>query len=46
MKPMGNRLAKTLSDSLTLSMDDVMDEYRVMKDSFHDIIDIDFEEVI
>lgn len=45
MKTMGNRLAKTLSDSLTLSMDDVMDEYRVMKDSFPDIIDIDFEEV-
>ncbi|HLQ82563.1 MAG TPA: bacteriochlorophyll 4-vinyl reductase [Pseudogracilibacillus sp.] len=46
MGPMGKKLADALSDSLTLNKEDIMDEYKVMKDNFPDIIDVDFEEII
>lgn len=46
MGPMGKKLADALSDSLNLNQEDIMDEYKVMKDNFPDIIDVDFEEII
>ncbi|WP_449540458.1 bacteriochlorophyll 4-vinyl reductase [Ferdinandcohnia sp. Marseille-Q9671] len=46
MKPMGKRLSTALSESLDLSNEDIIKEYRNMKTEFPDIIDIDFEEII
>lgn len=45
MKPMGKRLSTALSESLSLSEEDIIKEYRNMKTEFPDIIDIDFEEI-
>lgn len=45
MGPMGKKLAGALSDSLTLTKDDIVNEYKVMKDNFPDILDVDFEVV-
>lgn len=45
MRPMGKKLAATLSESLELTRDDVIFEYGEMKKNFPDIVDIDFEEI-
>ncbi|SDM57127.1 bacteriochlorophyll 4-vinyl reductase [Sediminibacillus halophilus] len=45
MKPMGRRLAKVLSDTLTLSKEDLFEEYKDLKENFPEIIDIDVEDI-
>lgn len=45
MGPMGKKLAMTLSESLELTEEDIMEEYKVMKEKFPEIIDVDFVEI-
>ncbi|WP_061808769.1 hypothetical protein [Rossellomorea vietnamensis] len=45
MRPMGKRLAVTLSETLVMTEEEVKKEYYEMRKEFPEIIDIDFEEV-
>lgn len=43
MRPMGKRLAKTLSESLTLTSEDLIEEYKRIKKQFPEVGDMEFE---
>ncbi|WP_040759555.1 hypothetical protein [Sporosarcina newyorkensis] len=43
MRPMGKRLAKTLSESLLLTNKDVMEEYEIIKKEFPEVDNMKFE---
>ncbi|MFI8575338.1 bacteriochlorophyll 4-vinyl reductase [Rossellomorea aquimaris] len=46
MRPMGKRLAETLSDTLVMSDEEIKKEFNALRKEFPEIIDIEFEEVI
>ncbi|MYL65489.1 bacteriochlorophyll 4-vinyl reductase [Bacillus hwajinpoensis] len=45
MLPMGKRLAKSLSETLVITEDDLENSYNNLKKEFPNIIDIEFEEI-
>ncbi|MYL37360.1 bacteriochlorophyll 4-vinyl reductase [Halobacillus litoralis] len=45
MRPMGKRLASTLSEALILTEDDIENEFNELEKEFPEIIDVDFEEI-
>jgi hypothetical protein len=45
MKPMGRRLAETLSETLVMTDEEIKEEYNELRKEFPELIDIEFEEV-